>query len=875
MRILILHGIESPATARRTSINHTFFLPKYAPQHEYVFQGVKQAIPNSVRNGSFDVILIDTTFLCWRWAKPRPEGFDHVLDRFAFVARSNAIKIAFPQDDYDHCAYLDDWLTDWKIDIVSTPYSRFSEILLPQTSAASTIQFSLTGYLDNADLVLAERIGRPFHERSIDVGYRARNLPAFFGSLGRLKSDIATRFSAQAAGRGLKLDISTQESDSLNGDAWLQFLGDCRFTLATPSGSSVADPVGDIRAKVAEYVTVHSTASFDEIERACFPGLDGIHEYDTVSPRVFEAALANTCQILLEGHYVPGMKPGEHYIQINRDFSNFEDVLANMQNEAETLRRIRSTRELFLKDEALSYRGLTRTVLGWIADKLAERGSPHDRHALTSISSDGVLERHDEVLDRLRKAPESEDHPAQPAPMSVCLLSLSRIPDDPRVRRQGDALFGAGWSVVAIGQPGARSKRPVWPCFDSSHPAPIDVAVVSSTASGSNADAGPVPGVAADETRIGTTVGVAEPRQRSAGEELIRAIARKTLSPTVRAAARRGLLHVMSRAVLGLRILKARMSPNIALDMYWSWSSIQEIYDASRGVTADLWVANDWLMLPLAARLARERGGVFVYDTHEFAVNEYMERLKWRLFNRPIVKAIEATYIRQAKVVSTVSQGIADGLQRVYRLPTRPMLIRNTPLYQSVQPAPETDPIRVLYHGIVAPVRGLEPLIRSVKHLRPDFEVTIRGPGNDEYLQRLRDLIASEGVADRVTLAPPVPMTALVQEAAAFDVGFFCMPLLSQQHEYVLPNKLFEYIMAGLAICVSDLPEMSRIVKATGVGVLLPSAEPADIAKVVNGLTRVSIRAYKARSLEVARELCWEQESKALLEAYAGAVGRA
>jgi glycosyltransferase involved in cell wall biosynthesis len=397
---------------------------------------------------------------------------------------------------------------------------------------------------------------------------------------------------------------------------------------------------------------------------------------------------------------------------------------------------------------------------------------------------------------------------------SACLLSLSRIPDDPRVRRQGDALKGAGWSVSAVGQPGALSPCPEWPCYT---PNARDVA--------------------------------------------------KRLPHPVH--------EVLVRGRLALSMQLSRIVPRVALETYWSWQSVRDLYEASTGIQADLWVANDWFMLPMAARLAAERGGAFVYDTHEFAVNEYMERIKWRLFNRPFVRAIESMYIRQARVISTVSDGIADGLAGAYGLPVRPLVIRNTPFFQSVLGRPVGETVRVLYHGIVAPVRGLEPLIRSVKRWRPEFDLTIRGPGPDAYIEGLHRLIAEEGVGGRVHIVPAVPMTALVQEAAAFDVGFFCMPRLSQQHEYVLPNKLFEYIMAGLAICVSDLPEMSRIVKATGVGVLLPSAEPADIAGVVNGLTRDSIRAYKARSLEVARELCWEQESKALLEAYAGAIERA
>lgn len=427
----------------------------------------------------------------------------------------------------------------------------------------------------------------------------------------------------------------------------------------------------------------------------------------------------------------------------------------------------------------------------------------------------------------------------------ACLLSASRIPDDPRVRRQGDALSNAGWDVCAVGQPGARSQLPPWRCYDVGAPSPSKAAGVLLSRPPGTMD-----------VRSGLT-NSNERRPHEAHHV-------------------QGIAELSSRladyALGSMRLVinsqKQQFPIGSALKIYWSWRVIRELEQASRGIRAQLWVANDWLMLPLAAQLAKERGGVYVYDSHEFAVYEYMERLKWRLFKRPLVEAIEAQYIKNAKVVSTVSEGIADGLQAIYQLPRRPLVIRNTPFYQPVTPAPEGPRIRVLYHGLVAPIRGLEPMIRSAKLWRDEFEITIRGPGDDGYLSSLRRLVESEGLASRVRIEPPIPMTQLIEQAAPFDVGFFCMPRYSHQHDYVLPNKLFEYIMAGLAVCVSDLPEMSRIVKANNVGVLLPNDDEHDIAIVMNSLTREAIRSYKGMSLEAAKRLCWEEEAKILLEAY-------
>ena len=94
-----------------------------------------------------------------------------------------------------------------------------------------------------------------------------------------------------------------------------------------------------------------------------------------------------------------------------------------------------------------------------------------------------------------------------------------------------------------------------------------------------------------------------------------------------------------------LASLKVRLRPEHAISAYWAWywpwPYVRQIYDLATSITADVWLANDWVMLPVAARLAKERGGIYVYDTHELAIDEYSERLRWRLIRRPFVKAIE------------------------------------------------------------------------------------------------------------------------------------------------------------------------------------------------------------------------------------------
>ena len=198
---------------------------------------------------------------------------------------------------------------------------------------------------------------------------------------------------------------------------------------------------------------------------------------------------------------------------------------------------------------------------------------------------------------------------------------------------------------------------------------------------------------------------------------------------------------IIERLLHALRLLGVRVRPEVAQQIYWSWSqNVLDIYECARRVNAAVWLANDWNMLPIAARLAREKGGVYSYDTHELAIEEYAENPKWRLFQRSMVSAIERRFIGDAVVISAVSSGIAERLDKFYQLSRPTLTIRNTPSFEEIPFRPtRRDRIQLLYHGIVVPNRGIEAAIDSVPLWRPEFTLTIRGPENPAFSPALRE----------------------------------------------------------------------------------------------------------------------------------------
>ncbi|MGY3534242.1 hypothetical protein [Bradyrhizobium sp. USDA 4452] len=409
MRVLILHEIDDLASARRTSVNHAFCLIKYAPQNEYTLHSTRQPVTARLRNQCFDAIVLDTTFLTWRWAKPKSLRLDRILEQYAFIAKSDAVKIALPQDEYDHTEILDDWLADWKVDLIYSVCHEHRDEFYPRSGKRAAIVEGLTGYIDDADVALMQRFSVPFRERKIDVGYRAKALPAYFGRLGRMKSELGDHFRSGMNGRDLKLDISTDTRDVLVGDAWLRFLGNCKFTLGCESGSSLIDPRGEIRARVETQLQRNRSASFEELERTCFPGQDMKRVYSAFGPRLFEAAIAGSCQILTPGKYAGALNAGEHYISVEPDCSNADEVFEQMQDDNANETRIDACYRALVGNPKFRYRHFVSDMLMQIrniADKkglaLTDGGgwpAPVDEEvALREALTLGVLRAHQDHI---------------------------------------------------------------------------------------------------------------------------------------------------------------------------------------------------------------------------------------------------------------------------------------------------------------------------------------------------------------------------------------------------------------------------------------------------------------------------------------------
>lgn len=368
-RILVLYWHPDPKELRVAIRRHLHVMDWSRHHHEVLYYNVIDGAPQWLRRCKFDAVIFHTTLLCLRWS----HLFNVLKWKLRWVAELDVVKVAIPQDEYDHAWVLDEWLHELNVSVVFTNFEEpHRKLLYPIMHERAVFHKCLTGYIDDGDVEWARSRLRAHENRSRDLVYRASHLPYWFGSQGQLKHRIADAVVEEANRQGVRHDISTAVEDTIVGRGWLEFLASGRAVIGCESGSSVLDRRGEMRAKVEALCGARPYLSFDEVNRAMPSGWDDYRFY-AISPRHFEAVLTKTCQILVEGHYDGILEPGRHYIPLKRDFSNLEDIVAQLRDRRAIETMAETAYEEVCRRGRHSYKGFAEQIECAIENELTSR----------------------------------------------------------------------------------------------------------------------------------------------------------------------------------------------------------------------------------------------------------------------------------------------------------------------------------------------------------------------------------------------------------------------------------------------------------------------------------------------------------------------
>lgn len=258
-------------------------------------------------------------------------------------------------------------------------------------------------------------------------------------------------------------------------------------------------------------------------------------------------------------------------------------------------------------------------------------------------------------------------------------------------------------------------------------------------------------------------------------------------------------------------------------------------------------VANDMATLPLALRLAR--GAPVLIDAHEFSPDEFGDRAAWRFLYSAYADFLCRTYLPRAAAAVTVSPGIARAYAERY--PVHMQVLTNAACLTR-PPAPRYgEGIRMIHHGAAIRSRRLEYMIEVLERLDERFTLDLMlVPRSAGYIDQLRRRAAGN---PRVAFRPPVPTARIVETCAAYDVGLCFFPPVNRSLEFCLPNKFFEFVHAGLAVATGPSPDMARIVREFGCGVVADDFRPESLARALSTLSAESLARMKSGARSAAQ----------------------
>ena len=260
-----------------------------------------------------------------------------------------------------------------------------------------------------------------------------------------------------------------------------------------------------------------------------------------------------------------------------------------------------------------------------------------------------------------------------------------------------------------------------------------------------------------------------------------------------------------------------------------------------------------------------------IYDCHEFEAERnaksprYLAAVAW----------LERRYIHLAYSVITVSPSIQSAYLERYGQHGLPAvhLVRNVP-HAVERPEPPARDFRkrfnippsdfiALYQGAFTSNRGLENALEAAQLLAGvGVHLVLMGYGP---LQPLVETAAR--ISDNVHLHEAVPYDQVLAHTAAADVGLVSVKPTCLSYLYCLPNKLFEYIQAGIPVLTNDLPDCASLVREFDLGEVVLDDTPEGWAAALRNM-RSSGKSHQEGLKAASLQLQWQKEARELLKAH-------
>ncbi len=285
----------------------------------------------------------------------------------------------------------------------------------------------------------------------------------------------------------------------------------------------------------------------------------------------------------------------------------------------------------------------------------------------------------------------------------------------------------------------------------------------------------------------------------------------------------------------------------------------------------DIYHSNDLDTLLANYIASRIRNKPLIYDSHEYFLG--VPEIQNRPVSKTVWSAIERYVFPKLKTIITVNQSIAELYKKDYGKDL--IIIRNLPNKQIIIQSKTKEDLKipldkkiVILQGAGINVdRGAEELLEAIA-LTNDFLLYIIGTG--DVIEKLKNRALNNDLKNKVHFIGRVPYVEMMQYTLNADVGVTLDKDTNINYRFSLPNKIFDYMKAGIPVLASNLKEVAKVINTYKVGLVIFDHRPQTILKGLEELTnnknqqmKLGINGKKAIEL-----LNWETEVRPIKEIY-------
>lgn len=276
----------------------------------------------------------------------------------------------------------------------------------------------------------------------------------------------------------------------------------------------------------------------------------------------------------------------------------------------------------------------------------------------------------------------------------------------------------------------------------------------------------------------------------------------------------------------------------------------------------DLIISHDLVLLPLLFQIKGPKTRIML-DAREYYPRNFNDQWLWRTVKRPVNEFLCRKYLPLCDKIITVSDGLSTEYHSVYGVD--PEVVMSLPIRWDLQPQqPQTDCIRIIHHGAAGRSRRTEIMLEMMDHVDERFTLDLMMISTD--VKYWRYIVSLAEKRQNVRIIPPVPMQEIIPTTNKYDIGLFLVPPTNFNLAHTLPNKLFEFIQARLAVAIGPNEDMSQIVRKYNCGLVADDFQPRSLARELNRLTSESLMELKLNSHRAATILNAETTGRRVRE---------